>query len=131
MDAACTRCSRALPAPEILYSPEGAVVCVICSQQSEILGAEQRSAGNIGASAYASIAIAVCSLFINPFYVMTILAISSGAYALRSLAADNSRFSRHVGSSKTGIQVCAYAGIILAALLAALRLLGTAVRFGL
>jgi hypothetical protein len=96
----CSRCNISIDGAAVLYTPEGATICAACDAQ-RILGEHDLKAGrNIVASAWSALGLALVSLLINPFYLLTIFSISSAIYALKSLGPGNERFAQHVSSSR-------------------------------
>lgn len=124
MDATCSTCGRPISGGDVLYSPEGATLCPACNAGRELLDADKRAAANIKASAWSALGLAILSLFLNPFFLVTIAAVSSGVYAIKSLQPDNERFAKHVASSRITIMFAAIAGIVIALGLIGLRVLG-------
>ncbi len=53
-DTACSSCGKALATGDVLYNPQGVVICADCSTKAEIQGDEKRAAGNIRIAAYTS-----------------------------------------------------------------------------
>jgi hypothetical protein len=119
--ASCSRCGRAVTGGDVLYSLEGDVLCPACNGNYEIERADQRAAENIAKAGYSALGLALATLVINPYLLITILAVSSGVYAIKSFAVGNERFSSLVANRRSRILFCAYSGIVLAVAIAALR----------
>lgn len=124
MEATCSTCGRPIAGSDVLYSPEGATLCPACSAGRELLDADKRAAANIKGSAWGAFALSILSLFFNPFFFVTIAAVSSGVYAIKSLQPDNERFAKHVAGSRISIMFAAIAGIVIAIGIVGLRVLG-------
>lgn len=124
MDTTCSSCRRAISGSNVLYSLDAAVLCPECHAKDDIERTDKRAAENIRKSGYSAIALALISWLVNPFFILTVMALSAAGYTISSFRADNQRFHKHVEKSRVAILACAYIGIAVALLPISLRLLG-------
>lgn len=130
MDSKCSKCGVALAPSDVLYASDASVVCAACADKADLVDTDKRAAANIKAAAYSSLTAGAFGLVFNPIWVCTVIAATSGVFAMRSLLPGNERFSKHLGDGgKTVVWICAGGGIGLAGLhvllmLAAVSLLG-------
>jgi len=116
MDATCSGCGKTLIESDILYTADARVVCAACNDKDDVAATDKRAANNIRTSAITSLLVGLLSVFVNPIYACTVIAISAGAYALKSLLPGNERFSDLLSpGTKSLIWVCACLGIAAAA----------------
>jgi hypothetical protein len=115
-DTLCSGCGRTIGGAEILYTMQGNPVCPACHANADLLAADVRAAKNISNSAYSCLGLALLSFVFNPFFIITIMSIGSGIYALKSLGPSNERFARHVKSVRGLIYGCAIAGLAISGL---------------
>lgn len=116
MNGLCSGCKKAIAGDQVLFSLDGEMLCPQCNQQDELLRMDIRAAGNIGKSAYSALALAALSYLVNPFFIVTMFAISSAVYTISSFRSDNERFSKHVANIRGRLLFCAYAAIALTVL---------------
>ena len=116
MNGLCSSCQRAIEGDQVLLSQEGELLCPQCNDQDELLRMDRRAAANIKKSAYSAIGMALLSYIFNPFFIVTVAAISGAVYTISSFRADNERFSKHVAHLRGVLLLCAYAAITLTVL---------------
>ena len=116
MNGLCSSCQRAIEGDQVLLSQEGELLCPQCNDQDELLRMDRRAAANIKKSAYSAIGMALLSYIVNPFFIVTVAAISGAVYTISSFRADNERFSKHVAHLRGVLLLCAYAAITLTVL---------------
>jgi hypothetical protein len=109
----CSVCSRPISGGELLYTGQGNPVCPQCNSRIELHNLDVRAAGNITNAAIGCLVVAVISYIFNPFFILTILSIGSGVYALKSLAPANDRFAQHVAQSRGWIMAAAIIGLVI------------------
>ncbi len=123
MDVTCSGCGVALGGSDVLYTTDGKPVCLSCSANADLLATDKRAAGNIvkagwgavGSSLLAAVGQIALMGFMAYFFVAG--AIISAAYALKSLAPGNERFSKHLSSGqRSTVQICAIAALIISSL---------------
>jgi hypothetical protein len=115
-ESLCSVCSRPISGGEVLYTAQGNLICPGCNARIDLQQTDLRAAKNITNSAISSLMLGLFSFFINPFFIITVMSVSGGIYALRSLGPSNHRFAQHVESKRGLIYVCAIAGLIMSAL---------------
>src|SRR5262245_32910766 len=115
MNATCSACLRPISDSEILYTPQGATICPGCNDRKELVELDQRAARNVSNSGYSALALAILSYPFNPFFFITIASIASGLYTIRSVRLDERTAATHQIPL-----VCAWIGVVLAALRVAL-----------
>ena len=118
---ACAGCGRAMNPNAVLYDTDGRPICDACSARADLLATDHRAADNIRKAAYACLASGAVSLIapiaIGFLVVCVVLTVSSGVYALQSLARGNERFTQYLTPMQRRIAwVCTIAGINLTAL---------------
>ena len=82
MDSVCSVCKKAISGSDVLYSPDAAILCPGCNSQDELDRMDKRAAENIRKSAYSALGFALLSWIVNPFFLLTIFAVSAGGYAI-------------------------------------------------
>jgi hypothetical protein len=97
---ACAGCGRAMNPNAVLYDAEARAICDACFHQADLLATDRRAADNIRKAGYLSLAGGVASL-IAPIamgfvVVCVVLTLTSGVYAVQSLARGNERFTRYL-----------------------------------
>jgi hypothetical protein len=112
----CSVCSRPIAGTELLYTGQGNPICPQCHAHADIQQLDVRAGKNITNSAISCLVFAVFSFIINPFFVITIISVSGGVYALKSLAPSNERFAKHVQSQRGMIIALSILGFALSAL---------------
>jgi hypothetical protein len=119
---ACAGCGRAMAPNAVLYDAGARPVCDACFQQADLLATDRRAADNIRKAGYACLSSGVVALFapiahIGFLVACVIVAATSGAFAIQSLARGNERFTQHLTPMQQRIVwVCTIAGLNLAAL---------------
>ena len=124
MDSTCSSCGKSVSGNDVLYSPDAAILCAACYAHDDLERTDKRAAENIRKSAYTALGFALISWVVNPFFLLTILSVSAGGYAIRSFRPDNHRFYKHIEKSRFVILACAYVGTGVALLPISLRLFG-------
>lgn len=124
----CSKCGREIAGGELLYTKDADAVCPQCLAEIELLDLDRRAGQNIVKAAWSCLALAVTSLFVNMFLAATILSISSGLYAIKSLSPDNERFARHIAGQRVLVMVLSCLGIVLTLAGLSLQLLGWSLR---
>jgi len=80
-----------------LYDTQGRAVCQTCFDKLDLVATDHRAAANIRRAGYVSLAGGVASLFapiaMGFSIVCAILTLTSGVYAIQSLARGNERFT--------------------------------------
>lgn len=98
---ACVGCGRAMAPNAVLYDREARPICDDCYHQADLLATDRRAADNIRKAGYVCLAGGVVGL-IAPiahfgfFAACVIVVLTSGVYALQSLARGNERFTKHL-----------------------------------
>jgi hypothetical protein len=119
---ACAGCGRAMNPNAVLYDAEARPICDDCHAQADLLATDRRAADNIRKAGYACLAAGVGALFAPIAHVVFLVACllvagTSGAFTLQSLARGNERFTRHLTATQRRIAwVCTIAGLNLAGL---------------
>lgn len=83
--AACPRCTKPMDPATATFDDDGSLVCVLCANAGEIDRAEQRAAMAILGPAIGGTLTALVSFLINPFWIVSVLAIASSIGALLTL----------------------------------------------
>src|SRR5258706_10591970 len=122
----CSVCSRPISGGEVLYTGQGNLICPECNARKDLQQLDVRAGKNITNSAISCLVFGVFGFIINPFFVITVLSVSGGIYALKSLAPSNERFARHVDSQRGLIISLSVLGFALSPLHVAAFLLGFA-----
>jgi hypothetical protein len=118
---ACDLCGRAMNPNAVLYDAEARAICEPCFQMSDLVATDRRAADNIRKAGYLCAATGVACLF-APFAlgfltVCVIIALTSGIFAIQSLARGNERFTRHLTAAQQRVVWgCTIGGLLLAAL---------------
>jgi hypothetical protein len=121
-------CGTQLKSSDVLYTSEGNMVCTACSGKSSMLDDEKRAAGNIQKAAWSCLASALFGWLFNPMFVMNILTILGGIYAIQSMMRGNERFTKYLSSgARTQIWVCSIAGLAITGIQLVLILTAVAV----
>ena len=113
MDATCRGCGRAISGTDIYYSLEGAPLCPACNAGNEVLEADKQVGAKIQGAGWSAVGLALLSFIFNPLMLVTIAAISSGVYALKSFAPGDERFTQHVKDGFV-VRLVAIVGIVIA-----------------
>jgi hypothetical protein len=125
----CSVCSRPISGMDVLYTREGELICPHCDALRDLHEADVRAAKNIPKAALSCFLFALLSYVINPWFMVTGASISSGLYALKSLAPSNHRFSQHIASQKIFIILGALLGLAIAGFRVILHFVPIAARF--
>jgi hypothetical protein len=80
--AACATCQRPIDPKTALYSPAGELVCNGCFGGAEIDGRLSRATRAV---AWGALGVGILSVFCNPFFIFSVVAIGNGVAALRLL----------------------------------------------
>jgi hypothetical protein len=80
--AACATCQRPIDPKAALYSPAGELVCNGCFGGAEIEGRLSRATRAV---AWGTLGVGIFSVFCNPFFIFSVVAIGNGVAALRLL----------------------------------------------
>jgi hypothetical protein len=118
---ACAGCGRAMNPNAVLYDAHARAVCNTCFDRADLAATDGRAAGNIRKAGYLSLAGGLASMVapiaMGFLVVCAVLTLTSGVYALQSLARGNERFTRLLTPVQRQVTwVCAIAGIALLAL---------------
>lgn len=105
----------------VLYDAQARAVCNACFDRADLAATDGRAAGNIRKAGYLSLAGGLASMVapiaMGFLVVCAVLTLTSGVYALQSLARGNERFTRLLTPVQRQVAwVCAIAGIALLAL---------------
>lgn len=106
----------------VLYNREAMPVCDACAGKEDLLDTDKRAAGNIWKAGFVTLGAGLVALVapLAPFGFLiacVVVALSSGVYALQSLARGNERFTKHLTQAQQQIVwVCTIGGIALSAL---------------
>lgn len=88
------------------------MVCSVCFDQASLRGHEQRAAGNIQKAAWSCLTCSVLAWFFDPFFMIDVLCVLSGLFALKSMTRGNERFTRYLsGGEHTQVWVCTILGL--------------------
>jgi hypothetical protein len=107
---------------KVLYDAEARPVCDTCYQRADLLATDRRAADNIRKAGYGCLSSGVLALFapiVNGLLLgaCVVVALTSGVFAVQSLARGNERFTRHITPMQQRIVwVCVIVGMKLAAL---------------
>jgi hypothetical protein len=118
---ACAGCGRAMNPNAVLYDADARAICEPCFQMVDLVATDRRAADNIRKAGYLCVAAGVGSLFapiaLGFFAACLVVTLSSGIFALQSLARGNERFTRHLTPVQLRlVWVCTIGGIGLALL---------------
>jgi hypothetical protein len=118
---ACTGCGRAMTPGTVLYDAEARPICDACFQKADLIATDRRAADNIRKAGYVCLAAGIASLFapvaIGFQIACVVVTLTSGVYALQSLARGNERFTKHLTPvQQRVVWVCTIGGIALSAL---------------
>lgn len=121
----CSSCGRPLPSQsDILYTADARIVCSGCYAKADIVETDKRAANNIRNAAWTSLLAGVLSWF-APLAGMIALgfaiaiALTSGVFAMQSMARGNERFTKHLTNVQTSlVWVTSVIGVALAGLMA-------------
>ena len=80
--ARCTSCQKPIDPQTALYSPTGGLICNGCFGSSEV---EHRLIRASRAVAWGTLGVGILSIFCNPFFIFTLIAVGNGIAALRLL----------------------------------------------
>ena len=105
----------------VLYNTQGQPVCDACFGKADLAATDRRAADNIRKAGFVCIGAGVLSLIapiaIGFLIACVVVTLTSGVYALQSLARGNERFTKLLTAGQIqGVWVCTIAGIALAAL---------------
>jgi hypothetical protein len=120
-DATCATCGTVLPAAAVLYDEQGNEKCQRCLMAAQVVDSQKQVALQVKGIAYGGPVHALVALAWNPGFLMTIAAIATGLYVLRSL--KDPETSKHLVGSVEKIKVVAIAGMVLGAVTGLLSLL--------
>jgi hypothetical protein len=118
----CNQCSRSLAGPEILYTPNGAVICSQCQLLGEVKQSTRKAAGNIRGAAFSCFGLSLVALLANPYFMVSAGAISAGIYSLRCLR-QKDQFTAQLRGERGVLIGVACLGLVIAALPPAILLL--------
>ena len=98
---ACSGCGVAMSPKTVLYNRDAMPVCDACYGKADLLDTDRRAAANIRKAGFACLAAGVVALFapmahIGFLVACVVLALTSGVFALQSLARGNERFTKHL-----------------------------------
>ncbi len=123
----CTGCGAPVDPGRAQYSDAGEMVCARCAAGDTIATGENRAAGSILSAGVGSLVFGITGwLCINPFFIFSVLAITSGVFGTITLVRQK-EYQRVMGSKYELTLAMAIIGAILGALRILLGLLGIAV----
>ncbi|MGE0549853.1 MAG: hypothetical protein AB7O24_24020 [Kofleriaceae bacterium] len=113
----CSVCGVQLAMKDVLYNEHARVLCPMCFAKADIAATDQRAAAYIKTTALSSLTAAGVAWLINPFFVFSLLAVSSAVYAIKSMLPGNERFSNLLSSGdRTLVWIGAIGGLALTGL---------------
>jgi hypothetical protein len=115
----CSVCGAMLEGAQVLYTPDGEIVCQRCSTAGEVRAARARSAAAARNVAYGNIAVGVVSFFFNPLFALSIGAVGNAVYVFRRIRSDRAR--RELAGDEAAREVAAVIGASLGIAAAILR----------
>lgn len=117
----CARCGAPITAQGAFWTSDGQV-CGGCENREIVQEAWLKAARSSGTGA---LVCGIVSYFFNPFFAMTILAFSSGVWALKSYN-TNDVAEMEMARKHSGPKVMAYTGMAFAAVYMGIRVLAFA-----
>jgi hypothetical protein len=117
---ACAGCGCAMSPNAVLYNAAAQPLCQSCFNKADLIATDRRAADNIRKAGYLCIGAGVTSLIapiaMGFLIVCVVLALTSGVYALQSLARGNERFTAHLTPlQRQVVLACTIGGIALVA----------------
>lgn len=115
--AACASCAKEISGAEISYSETGELLCSHCNGNYQAQQSDKRLIGGVKSAALSSLVVALLSFLFNPLFILTIMSISSGVYALKAVNGSGvfgQNVSAQLGSSRGQVVGFAIAGIVIA-----------------
>lgn len=123
----CRTCGAPVDPARAQYDDRGELVCARCAAGDAIAVGESRAAGSILSGGVGSLVFGLTGwLCLNPFFLFSILAITSGSFAVLTLLRQK-HYKQVMGDKYTATLVLGGIGIVLGVLRIALGLLGLAV----
>ena len=124
----CPRCDQPMDPATAAFDREGTWVCEACANRDQIDGAEHRAAMAILGPAIGGVMTAIASFFINPFFIVSILAIASSVGAVLTLV-RHPEYRQRMGWRVPATWGFGCLGVLLALIPARLALMGLVVLF--
>jgi hypothetical protein len=88
--ARCSVCGAVLSARQLLYDPDGNVICEACSKR-EVAAATQEARKTAIGLAYGNPLLAFASFFFNPSLILSLGAVGNGLYIFKRIQSDAAR----------------------------------------
>lgn len=104
---ACPKCGRWIDPNQALYNDQGELVCNGCSAQETVSKGYLRAADG---AAHSAVGMGVLSIFCNPLFIFSILAVSSAISALVML--NRQEYIDALGQKRTWLIIEAVLGLI-------------------
>jgi hypothetical protein len=115
--ARCASCQQPIDPKTALYSPAGELVCNGCFGSAEV---EHRLTRASTAVAWGTLGVGILSIFCNPFFIFTLIAVGNGVAALRLLVRPEVKTA--LGARHSNMLVVTIVGLVIAGGFALLRL---------
>jgi hypothetical protein len=112
--SSCSSCGKLLAQAEILYAPNGDLICQACTTAAQVVAGHSRSAQMARNLAYGNVLLGLASFFCNPFFLLSAGAIGNGIYVVRRLRSDSQHGERVPDSARR--KILGTVGAILGAL---------------
>jgi hypothetical protein len=112
--SSCSNCGKLLAQADILYAPNGDLICQTCTTAAQVAVGHSQSAQMARNLAYGNILLGLASFFYNPFFLLSAGAIGNGLYVFRRLRSDSQHGEKVPDGARR--KILASAGAILGAL---------------
>jgi hypothetical protein len=114
MNAFCSGCGKPIANDQILYTADARIVCPQCNGVADVAAANFNAGNKIRNAGISSLVCALVSWVFDPVFIFSILAVSSGIYALTSLGGGNSE-QFGVNKDRVAIGAMGVIGLIIVA----------------